>query len=286
MELLGFQEKAASQIADRFATYSSDPLLVNRTTNVPFLQTLVSITGSGKTLMLADAISQIRDGMPIAPIVLWISKGRVVVSQTFENLSSGKYADNLSGFTVMPLLEVAPDHLKSEETPLLLVATVGKFAVEDTASEDRKIYRAQLDLAEESLWDQLKKRQTSKGLRRPLVIIYDEGHNLSDLQSERLLELAPDALIVASATLTLPPKLTNVMNRLRNDKAWTDEDFSTAVSSREVVQSGLVKERISIDGYVTPMEPAIDNLLNDMSTAQRIASDLKPCIPQVACRLR
>ena len=161
----------------------------------------------------------------------------------------------------MPLLEVAPDHLTSEETPLLLVATVGKFAVEDTASEDRKIYRAQLDLAEESLWDQLKKRQTSKGLRRPLVIIYDEGHNLSDLQSERLLELAPDALIVASATLTLPPKLTNVMNRLRNDKAWTDEDFSTAVSSREVVQSGLVKERISIDGYVTPMEPAIDNLL-------------------------
>lgn len=275
MELLGFQERAASQIADRFATYSSDPLLVSRTTNVPFLQTLVSITGSGKTLMLADAISQIRDGMPIAPIVLWISKGRVVVSQTFENLSSGKYADNLSGFTVMPLLEVAPDHLTSEETPLLLVATVGKFAVEDTASEDRKIYRAQLDLAEESLWDQLKKRQTSKGLRRPLVIIYDEGHNLSDLQSERLLELAPDALIVASATLTLPPKLTNVMNRLRNDKAWTDEDFSTAVSSREVVQSGLVKERISIDGYVTPMEPAIDNLLNDMSTAQRIASDLK-----------
>ncbi len=275
MELLGFQHRASSQIANRFFDYSADPLMVDRTTTVPFLQTLVAITGSGKTLMLADAVSQMRDGLGVVPVVLWISKGKVVVSQTFENLSSGKYADNMAGFSILPLLEVAPDHLSSADQPVVLVATVGKFAVEDTASDDRKVYRAQLDLAEESLWEQLKKRRTKKGQRRPLIIVYDEGHNLSDLQSERLLELAPDALIVASATLSLPPKLTNVMARLRNDRKWTDEDFSTTVSSREVVLSGLVKERISIDGYITPLEPALDNLLGDLKLAQSVARDQK-----------
>ncbi|MFV1581995.1 hypothetical protein VWY74_20610 [Phaeobacter sp. JH20_24] len=105
--------------------------------------------------------------------------------------------------------------------------------------------------------------------------MYDEGHNLSDLQSERLLELSPDALIVASATLTLPPRLNNVMGRLRNDKGWKDEDFSTSVSSREVVLSGLVKERISIDGYITPLEPALDNLLADLKIAQEVTRDHK-----------
>lgn len=282
MELIGFQERAATQIAKRFFDYSSNPLMVDRTTPVPFLQTLVSITGSGKTLMLTDAISQVRDGLGVAPVVLWISKGKVVVSQTFENLSSGKYADNLPGFTVLPLLEVSPDHLANSDTPVMLVATVGKFAVEDTSSDDRKVHRAQLDLAEESLWDQLKKRRTEKGQRRPLIIVYDEGHNLSDLQSERLLELAPDALIIASATLTLPPRINNVMARLRNDRGWSDEEFSTAVSSKEVVLSGLVKERISIDGYITPLEPALDNLLGDLKVAQEVARDFKlPFVPKV-----
>ena len=281
MELIGFQERAASQISNRFFEYSENPLMVDRTTPVPFLQTLVAITGSGKTLMLADAISQIRDGLGVAPVVLWISKGRVVVSQTLENLSSGKYADNLHGFDIVPLLEVTPDLLSSSDTPVLLVATVGKFAVEDTTSDDRKVYRAQLDLAEESLWVQLKKRQTEIGQRRPLIIVYDEGHNLSDLQSERLLELAPDALIVASATLTLPPRLNNVMTRLRNDRRWTDDDFSTAVSSKEVVLSGLVKERISIDGYITPLEPALDNLLKDLEAAQSVAKEQRlPFVPK------
>ena len=246
MEPIEFQARAAAQIARRFTDYAADPLMVNRTTPVPFLQTLVAITGSGKTLMLAEAVARIGEELPLPPVVLWISKGRVVVSQTFENLSSGKYADNLPGFRVMPLLEAAPEHLSSEHEPLLLVATVGKFAIDDASSEERKVYRAQLDLAEESLWELLKKRRTAKGQRRPLIVVYDEGHNLSDLQTDRLLELAPDALIVASATMSLPPRLNNVISRLRSDQGWTDPDFSTTVSSPEVVEAQLVKQRISI----------------------------------------
>jgi type III restriction enzyme len=102
MELFPFQEGAAAQIAQRFCAYNVNPLMVDRTTPVPFFQTLISITGSGKTLILADAVALMQAALPRQPIVLWLSKGRVVVWQTYVNLSSGKYADNLSGFTVKP----------------------------------------------------------------------------------------------------------------------------------------------------------------------------------------
>lgn len=191
MELFGFQERAASSIAERFAEYAINPLMVDRTTTVPFIQTLVSITGSGKTLILADAVSQIRDRLPIQPIVLWVSKGKIVVSQAYSNLSAGKYADNLPGFTVKPLLQVAPSDLEDSTRPVLLVATVGKFAVEDEEGGDRKVFEAQLDLATDSLWELLKRRRAASGARRPLIVVYDEGHNLSDLQTRRLLAHIP-----------------------------------------------------------------------------------------------
>lgn len=274
MQPFKFQQQAATTMADRFAEYAANPLMVDRLTTVPFLQTLVSITGSGKTLILADSISQLRDRLPIQPVVLWISKGRIVVSQAFANLSSGKYADNLPGFVVKPLLQLTPSDIDEASTPLLLVATVGKFAIEDSEGGDRKVFQAQLDLASESLWARLAKRRNCNGLRRPLIVVYDEGHNLSDLQTRRLLELAPDALISASATMSLPAQLENTISRLRVDRGWEDHHFTTAVSSKDVVEMGLVKERIAIGGYVTPMETAIDGLLADMEEAREAASKL------------
>jgi len=274
MDLFKFQEAASSKIAKRFSDYAINPLMVDRTTTVPFLQTLVSITGSGKTVILADTISQIRDALPIQPVVLWVSRGRIVVSQAYANLSAGKYAANIPGFTVKPLLQVAPSDIEEASDGLLLVATVGKFAVEDDAGGDRKVYEAQLDLATESLWDLLKKRRTLNGARRPLVIVYDEGHNLSDLQTRRLLELAPDGLISASATISLPARLENTIGRLRTDRGWSDDQFTTAVASKDVVSSGLVKERIAIGGYVTPMETAVDAMLSDMEDARSAAAGL------------
>ncbi|MHC9420571.1 DEAD/DEAH box helicase [Sphingomonas citri] len=274
MQPFKFQQKAATTIAERFAEYAKDPLMVDRQTTVPFLQTLVSITGSGKTLILADAIAQIRDRLSIQPVVLWISKGKVVVSQAYANLSSGKYADNLPGFVVKPLLQLAPSDIEDVATPLLLVATVGKFAVEDDEGGDRRVFQAQLDLASESLWNVLAKRRVASGHRRPLIVVYDEGHNLSDLQTRRLLELSPDALISASATMALPSRLENTIARLRNDRGWEDAQFTTAVASPDVVEMALVKERIAIGGYVTPMETAVDALLSDMGEARLAAEQL------------
>lgn len=271
MDLFPFQSAAANQVSERFAAYAADPLMVDRTRSVPFFQMLVSITGSGKTLILADAVTQMQACLPIQPVVLWLSKGRVVVWQTYANLAYGKYASNIAGFNVKPLLELAPSYIEDAATPLLLIATVGKFARQNEEGNDRRIFQVQLDLADDSLWTLLKRRQLSNGQRRPLLVIYDEGQNLSDLQTERLLELAPDALISASATPSVPQALERVIGRLRSDRDWTSDDFRTAVASRDVVETGLVKQRISIGGYVTPMETAVDALLCDMQEATAAA---------------
>lgn len=271
MDLFPFQSAAAGQIAERFGAYAADPLMVDRTRSVPFFQMLVSITGSGKTLILADAVAQMQARLPMQPVVLWLSKGRVVVWQTYANLAYGKYAPNIAGFNVKPLLELAPSYIEDVATPLLLVATVGKFARQDEHGNDRRIFQVQLDLADDSLWTLLKRRRLPNGQRRPLLVIYDEGQNLSDLQTERLLELAPDALISASATPSVPQALERVIERLRSDRDWTTDHFRTAVASRDVVETGLVKQRISIGGYVTPMETAVNALLSDLQEATAAA---------------
>ncbi|GGK49007.1 DEAD/DEAH box helicase family protein [Salinarimonas ramus] len=273
MDLLRFQEEASAQIAQRLGDYLVDPLMVDRTRPVPFFQTLVSITGSGKTLMLADAINQIRSRLPREPVVLWLSKGRVVVWQTYANLAHGKYAANIPGYTVKPLLELVPADIEDSATPLLLMATAAKFARQDE-TDDRRVFQVQFDLATESLWNLLKRRRTTNGERRPLVVIYDEGQNLSDLQAERLLELVPDAIISASATPSVPAELERVISRLRTDRNWTDADFRTGVLSSAVVEAGLVKRRISLGGYVTPMETAIDAMLQDMRDAEEAAAKI------------
>ena len=109
MELLKFQEEASVQIAERFHDYMADPLAFRPTQLVPFYQNLAAITGAGKTLILADTVEQIRSRLPVEPIVLWLSKGRVVVWQTYANLSSGKYADLIGGYEVKPLLDCRPE---------------------------------------------------------------------------------------------------------------------------------------------------------------------------------
>lgn len=274
MDLFPFQINASTNIADRFAAYAVDPLMTTKTKSVPFYQNLNSITGSGKTLILADTVSQIRSHLAAEPIVLWLSKGKVVVWQTFANLASGKYAELIGGFVTKPLMECRQADIENTGAGLILVATVGKFNQADKERGDRKIYQLALDDAEQSLWDMLKNRRDSKGRRRPFIVVYDEGHNLTDQQTHLLLDLDPDALIAASATMRIPPELAQRMTRLRQDKGWTDDDFVTQVKSGDVVASGLVKQQILLGGYVTPMEIAIDDMLDSMKRAEASAAAL------------
>src|SRR5262249_9460413 len=150
---------------------------------VPFYQNLSSITGSGKTVILSDAVEQIRTQLSVEPIVLWLSKGRIVVWQTLANLTVGKYSSLVGEFDIKPLLECSPEDVEDSRRGLLLVATVGRFNQRDMQEGDRRIFRVRLDVAEQSLWDLLTHRLDRRGRRRPLIIVYDEGHNLTDQQT-------------------------------------------------------------------------------------------------------
>jgi type III restriction enzyme len=264
MDLYPFQSEVATCVAERFSEYEKDPLTVDTKTRVPFFQNISAITGAGKTLILADIITQMRMYLPAEPVVLWISKGRVVVSQTYTNLSVGKYSQFIPNFNVLPLLDCKPTHIEDASHALLLVATVGKFNQRDMDKGDRMIYQESLDNADTSLWNLIQARQLPDGKKRPLLIIYDEGHNLSNQQTELLLKLNPDAIISASATMRVPETLNKrVVQRLIDDKNWDANNFTTAAKSSSVVKSGLIKKHIDFGGYVTPMEFAIDELIAD-----------------------
>jgi len=274
LNLLPFQINASTQIADRFISYMSEPLMVTKTRIVPFYQNLISITGSGKTAILADVIEQIRLRLPVEPVVLWLSKGKVVVWQTYSNLSIGKYSNLLYGYQVKPLHEATSIDLEDSSKGLILIATVGKFNQKDMEKGDRRIFQIDLDYADQSLWDLLKIRRNRVNQKRNLIIIYDEGHNLSNQQTKLLIDLEPDALIAASATMKIPSALSKVIDRLKTDKEWADKDFVTLVKSSDVVKSGLVKRNLLLGGYVTPMEVAIDEMLLDLEKVEKSSESL------------
>jgi len=274
LSLFPFQINASESIASRFAEYSDDPLMVTKTKQVPFYQVLSSITGSGKTVILAHTVETISGQLPLAPIILWISKGKVVVEQTLSNLASGRYAPLVASYKVKPLLECNASDIKDGSKGLLLVATVGKFNQKDKDAGDRKIYSVGLDNAESSLWQMLTTRQTDDRFRRPLLIVYDEGHNLSDQQTRLLMDLNPDALIAASATSKHPEELSHIVQRLKTEKKWADADFVVSVKSAEVVEAGLVKKLVEIGGFTTPMEEAIDQLIEDFTKVEHTAAEL------------
>lgn len=149
--------------------------------------------------------------LPIPPVVLWISKGRVIVSQTYANLQDGgKYRHLIEGFAIHLLSEFDPSEVEEAVAPSLYFATVGTFNQKDKESGALRIFASDIDTADVSTWSSLSSRETQDGYRRPLLIVYDEGHNLSDQQTALLLELEPDALLVASATMRLAPALARV----------------------------------------------------------------------------
>ncbi len=275
IELKEFQKLAADQIAERFAKYYDDPPRRGTSKNprvVPFYQSLDSITASGKTVILADAVSTICTLLPIPPVVLWLSKGKVVVDQTYANLAAGgKYHHLLGSARFSSLAEYDPVDVRDAREPLVYFATVGTFNQKDKEEGGRLIFRSEIDTAEESTWEALKLRLDGDDRRRPLLLVYDEGHNLTDQQMDLLLELEPDGLIAASATMKLPTQLGAEVKHLK-DEGWTDEELVTDVDPKAVADSGLVKSRIQLGGYEAPMEETINSLIVDMKDAEKEAS--------------
>lgn len=273
IELFQFQQDAASQMADRYVTYTAEPIVMGRrgnTREVPFYQALSSITGSGKTAILAQAVSEIVAFSEVPPVILWLSKGKVVVQQSYANLADGgKYDHLLSGVTVRLLSEYDPQDVANSTEALLYFATVGTFNQRDRENSNLKIFALDTDDIESTRWEALKVRETAEGQRRPLVVVYDEAQNLSDQQTTLLLEQHPSVFLLASATLRFPAQFDmEVIQPLRTQGGYRDEDLITSVKSSTVVASGLVKGMISLDGLNAPMEETVSEMLADMSEAE------------------
>lgn len=276
IDLLPFQVRASQQIATRFVELLADKdrPAERLTWPVPFYQALSALTGAGKTPILADAVAQMRAHVSVEPIVLWISKAKAVVDQTFANFEGGgKYSQLLEGFLIEYLSDLTPDRIADGTSPQIVLATVGTFNQSDKGDGTLRVHKVQQDKAGLPLWSMLTSRLTLDEQRRPLFVVYDEGHNLSDQQTELLLELQPDALLLASATLEIPGRLSRLVQRLAEYKG--DEFLVTSVPSSDVVSAGLVKRQINLGGYSTDMETTLDDMLISMSAAVKKAKKLR-----------
>lgn len=276
LELFQFQQEAASQIADRYIEYSSEPIFFGRGAKrreVPFYQSLSSITGSGKTAILAQAVSEIVAMSELPPVILWLSKGKVVVQQSYANLAAGgKYSHLLNDITVRLLSEYNPEDVANSQEALLYFATVGTFNQKDRENSNLRIFALDTDRIESTRWEALKERQAADGRRRPLIVVYDEAQNLSDQQTTLLLEQQPAAFLLASATLRFPAQFDNeVIQPLRSSAEYADDELITSVRSSTVVSSGLVKGLISLDGINAPMEETISEMLFGLQEAEEAA---------------
>ena len=272
--LLPFQRRASTQIADRFIEYQGNEVLKgtkNNPKSVPFFQSLAALTGAGKTVILADAVSQLSSLLEVAPVVLWLSKGKVVVEQSFENLNAGgKYNHLLGRSSVRLLSEFDPRDVESTESMSIYFATVGTFNQKDMEKGNRTIFNADIDVTGTSTWQALTARSDGLGNRRPLVIVYDEAQNLSEQQTGLLLQLDPDAILLASATMRLPQLMVQEIEHLKR-AGWADDWLITSVNSSAVVSEGLVKSTLSLAGYRSPMEETVSAMLVDMREAEKDA---------------
>lgn len=283
IELFKFQRTAALEIADRYIAYVNEPLIRVRGSNVtviPFYQALSSITGSGKTAILAKAVSEICELSDGPPVVLWVSKGKVVVSQTYANLTiGGKYNHLLGDMSVQLLSEYNPDDVRDLAEPRAYFATVGTFNQKDKESGKLRIHRPEVDKMQStdvesmapSTWDALRLREGVDGKRRPLVVVYDEAQNLSDQQTKLLLDLQPDAFLLASATLEFPEQFNRSVVTPLKDDGFTEDDLITRAISSEVVGSGLIKSSLHLDGINSPMQETISEMLAALKVAQEAA---------------
>ncbi len=284
LELKVFQSESAKTIASRYAFFAAHPDRPRKGNKPrPFFQALSALTGAGKTPILAQAVSLMRGHFSAEPIILWMSKARSVVAQTYSNFSGGKYSELVDGFGVINIQNINPKLLADGTTPLLLMTTTGLFNNKEQSEGALNIYKKDNDLfGEQSPWERPIGRLDG-AKRRPLVIVYDEGHNLSEQQTDLLSELEPDAYLLASATLKLPANFQKSV--IQPIKLWVEESqiadpfaglgavdeggrpeaerfITTAVSSEKVVAAQLVKKAIQFDGTTARMESCLDDLMN------------------------
>lgn len=242
-DLKPFQERAAGELAAMIQAYPGDyfkPRFDPDTGEIaPFLCRLRAITGAGKTPMLALAAQHLKTG-----IILWTTNRGAVISQTLTNLKpGGKYSSLLpEGSQVFILNELSlsdwKDIVRSEIGLTILLATVASF---NQDGDNLKIHTEYQNGS--TKWELLGGRGPE--LRgRSLYVFYDEGHGATERQFAKLRELSPKAFVLASAS-PLPEDLADLLSGKTPEERETSlSERTVVVSTKEVVDAGLLKNRL------------------------------------------
>ena len=233
---LEFQERAARQVASRHARHLEETAARagEGRERAPFFQALAAITLSGKTLVLGDAVSLIQEPMTVKPVVLWLSRGRVLAQTTFNSFQpGGRYHALLAGgVPVTPLAELAAAGAPGVEvagdpaTTAVWFGTIGTFVAGEAPGAGFSVAGSDVDALDPETLAALRGRRLADGRRRPLILVYDEAHELSAAHAALLLSLEPDVVLLASATMKMPPALVAVATRLK-EAGWRDDELTT-----------------------------------------------------------
>lgn len=243
-DLKPFQERAASALAEMIQEYPSNRFRPRYNpdtgTLLPFLCRLRAITGAGKTPILALTAQHLKTG-----VVLWTTNRGAVISQTLANLrAGGKYSALVpEGTQVFQLGEMSPadweQTMQATEGLTILLSTVAAF---NQDGDNLKIHQKYGDVTR---WEMLGGAERTRGGRvRPLFVFYDEGHGVTEHQFQKLRELDPKAFVLASAS-PLPEDLADLLSgKTPEERRESMAERTASVSTKEVVEAGLLKSRL------------------------------------------
>jgi type III restriction enzyme len=241
-QLLPFQQEVVDKAVEAIYSYNASKNLFTIGSNIPsslegkekpYLHRIKAITGAGKTPILAAISARLKNS-----IILWTTPRGAVIEQTTENLK-GKYRNLLGDDTEVLGLDEA---LRNAAWNRIIEKTSGCTLITTTvaAFNQKESKNLTIHKGDPSPWQQL-----CDEVKRPIWVFYDEGHNATENQFKRLLELQPKGFILASASplaadlqILLPGEDKQAKERVLNDSR------TTTVNTKLVVAAGLLKLRI------------------------------------------
>lgn len=272
LSLFPFQEVAASKLrtaALNWVTHAATSGVPRYGTSpIPFLGQLKAVTGAGKTPILAEVVGGLG-----ASLVLWTSRSRPVVEQTFNNLR-GRYRSLLPDDGLRIIREIPSQaewhQLLTAETGLTiwLLTTASWNEVEAAksggdADARLSLHRPHADWSgSESPWELLRTQ-----LKRPLWIVSDESHNQSSTQLDQLSGLLPMGFFMASATPLHNQLFARWQEALDLDPAWKalSEAGKVKVRTRDVVAEELLKTTLEILDFNSGVQENLDGVLGSVA---------------------
>lgn len=263
-KLLDFQGEVVNKTLEAFAAYDPNSNLFStgrgqsipeelKGTPKPYLHRIKAVTGAGKTPILAALAAKLKNC-----VILWTTPRGAVISQTNEALL-GKYGtllpDDTRIYELGDLLKGRADWhkvLSATEGCTIITATVASY------NQDKDATNLLIHKGAPSPWEDL-----CRSVKRDKWVFYDEGHNVTEGQFAKLLELRPKGFILASAS-PLPSDLYMLIpgENLADKEAEFNQCRTTVVDTKSVVDEGLLKETIKIHDIEASFEEILKAAVN------------------------